>query len=108
MGEEGEQFILSQAQCDFLARSFHKHDPDEKGFINMDDLVIVTQEILGNEIRSSELQAIRLKGEGCSTEGFVNFSNFTKIMREHMASTTRWGGLKSKLQASFFLEFSFP
>eukprot|EP00800_Vazella_pourtalesii_P019847 TRINITY_DN68_c2_g1_i1.p1 TRINITY_DN68_c2_g1~~TRINITY_DN68_c2_g1_i1.p1 ORF type:complete len:402 (-),score=106.19 TRINITY_DN68_c2_g1_i1:368-1573(-) len=99
MTEEVEQFILSQQQCEFLARVFHKYDPDENGVIELEDLAKVTQEILGNEIRSSELQAIRLKGEGCATDGYINFGEFTRIMRDHMASTTRWGGLKSKLQA---------
>ena len=98
MTEEVEQFILSQQQCEFLARVFHKYDPDENGVIALEDLAKVTQEILGNEIRSSELQAIRLKGEGCATDGYINFGEFTRIMRDHMASTTRWGGLKSKLQ----------
>ena len=105
MAEESERFILSRDQCNFLAQSFHKFDPDENGVIPLEDLTKLTQEIMGNEIRSNEQQALRLKGEGCAVDGYITFGDFTKIMREHMASTTRWGGLKSKLHVSSSLQY---
>lgn len=104
ISNQDDNFILTQAQCDFLAKSFHKYDTEENGKITLEDAVRLVQDILGPEIHTSEFQAIRLKGEGMLQDGLLSFSDFTELMRDHMSSTTRWGGLKTKIHVRYRVE----
>ena len=43
-------FILTQAQCDVLAKSFHKYDTEENGKIDVLSALQLCAEVLGHEV----------------------------------------------------------
>ena len=43
-------FILTQAQCDVLAKCFHKYDKEENGKIDVISALQLCSEVLGHEV----------------------------------------------------------
>lgn len=97
-------FILTQAQCDVLAKSFHKYDTEENGKISVMAALQLCAEVLGHELSTSELTAIKSKLESKDVDGVVSFADYMDVMAEHMANTTRWGFLKTPLQSHIGIE----
>ena len=48
-------FILTQAQCDVLAKSFHKYDTEENGKISVMAALQLCAEVLGHEVQLTTL-----------------------------------------------------
>lgn len=53
---------------------------------------------------TTELAVIKHKLEGREEESVVTFADYMDVMAEHMATTTRWGCLKTPLQSHIGIE----